>query len=127
LRFGFRQAGLRPACLLREYAKHEKEIQEIISKSRAQISFLKQIPKDESLIIPPLIAAIENYPQLKASENFKSLMRTLFDTEERIAYCREFYNRTVRKYNSIINQFPFVLISSPFGFKEMNFIALKRG
>jgi len=70
---------------------------------------------------------IENYPNLKSSENFQALMEELVDTEERVAHSREFYNRSVRKYNTIIGQFPFLIISSPFKMKEMNFISIVQG
>ena len=69
---------------------------------------------------------IEKYPELKASENFQSLMRTLVDTEERIAYSREFYNRTVRKYNTLIQQIPFSLVAKILRLKEMEFIRIAK-
>jgi len=51
-------------------------------------------------------------------------MRSLIDTEERIAYCRAFYNRNVRKLNTLIKQFPFIIISLLFNIKEMDFITI---
>ena len=123
-----RRADLIPNLVevVKGYAKHEKEVQKIIAEARAEIMFSKELKKEEKPVIPSLVAIIENYPDLKASENFQNLMRNLIDTEERIAYSREFYNRTVRKYNTIINQFPFLIISSPLRLKEMDFISISR-
>ena len=109
------------------YNKHEKEIQELVAEARTQIVFSKQILREAQPIIPALVAIIENYPDLKASENFLSLMRMLVDIEERIAYAREFYNRSVRKYNTLVAQLPFALVASPLGMKEMEFISIGRG
>jgi LemA protein len=124
-----RRADLIPNLVevVKGYAKYEKEVQKIIAEARAEIMFSKELKKEEKPVIPSLVAIIENYPDLKASENFQNLMRNLIDTEERIAYSREFYNRTVRKYNTIINQFPFLLISSPLKLKEMDFLSIGRG
>ncbi|MCX6764827.1 MAG: LemA family protein [Candidatus Nealsonbacteria bacterium] len=124
-----RRADLIPGLVevIKKYSKYEKEIQQIIAESRAKIMFSKETSKGERPIISSLVSTIENYPELKASEQFQFLMRTLVDTENRIAYSREFYNRSVRKYNTIINQLPFLLVSSPFKMKEMDFVSIDRG
>lgn len=98
-------------ALVKEYAKYEAETQQIITESRQHLG-----------VIPSLVAVIENYPKLKANENFKQLMTSLIDTEERIAYSREFYNRNIRKYNTMIAQFPFSIIAFFTGLKEMDFL-----
>jgi LemA protein len=124
-----RRANLIPNIveIVKGYAKHEKEIQKIIAQSRREIIFSKSPPKErEKMTIPSLVAAIENYPDLRASKNFQSLMRTLVDTEERIAYSGEFYNRTVRKYNTLIEQIPFSFVALLSGQKKMNFIAIAK-
>lgn len=113
--------------VVKGYSKYEKETQQIIVEARAKIMFSKKLIEETKLAIPSLIAVIESYPTLKASENFQALMRELVDTEERIAHSREFYNRSVRKYNTLIGQFPFLIISLPFGMKEMSFISITRG
>jgi len=113
--------------VVKGYSKHEKEIQQIIAEARAGIVFSKNLESGSGPIIPSLVATIENYPDLKASEQFQSLMRTLVDTENRIAYSREFYNRSVRKYNTLISQFPFIIVSYPLEMKEMDFILIGRG
>ena len=113
--------------VVKGYSKHEKELQQIVAESRAEPVFSKEMPKETKPLIPSLIAAIENYPDLKASEQFQYLMRALIDTEERIAYSREFYNRSIRKYNTLIQQFPFLLVSSFLKTKQMDFLSISRG
>lgn len=113
--------------VVKEYSKYEKEIQQIVAEARAEIIFSKELPKEAKPIIPSLVAVIENYPDLKASENFQSLMRMLVDTEGRIAYSREFYNRSVRKYNTLISQPPFLIVSWPLKMKQMDFISISHG
>jgi len=113
--------------VVKTYSKYEKEVQKIIAESRAKVIFSKEIPKETEPVIPSLVAVIESYPDLKASEQFQYLMRSLIDTEERIAYSREFYNRSIRKYNTLIQQFPFLLVSSFLKIKQMDFISISRG
>jgi len=113
--------------VVKGYTKHESEIQKIVAEGRAKVTFSKELKKEGKPVIASLVATIENYPDLKASENFQSLMRILVDTEERIAYCREFYNRSVRKYNTLIRQIPFLFVSLPLKLREMDFISIARG
>lgn len=113
--------------IIKEYTKHEKKVQKITSEARTNIRFFKELPKEMEVTIPSLAVTIENHPELKASENFQFLLKTLVDTEERIAYSREFYNRSARKYNVLIKQFPFLLVSYPLGLKEIEFISISRG
>jgi LemA protein len=113
--------------VVKGYAKYEKELQQIIAEARAELVFSKEVINESAPVIRSLAATIENYPELKASEQFQSLMRTLVDTEDRIAYLREFYNRSVRKYNTIIKQFPFTMVSFILRIKEMNYISISRG
>lgn len=115
------------AEVVKKYSKYEKEVQKIIAESRAKVIFSKELPKETEPVIPSLVAVIENYPDLKASEQFQYLMRSLIDTEERIAYSREFYNRSIRKYNTLIQQFPFLLVSSFLKIKQMDFLSISRG
>lgn len=114
--------------IVKNYTKHESELFKIVAESRAEILFSKELKeKDEKPIIESLAAIIENYPQLRASEQFQSLIKILVDTEERIAFSREFYNRTVRKYNTLISQIPFLLIAKTLKMKGMNFVIINRG
>src|SRR5581483_7510445 len=68
-----------------------------------------------------LFAVAENYPNLKASDNFKELQEELSDTENKIAYSRQFYNSNVLDYNAKIKSFPANMIANHFGFKEEPF------
>jgi LemA protein len=65
-----------------------------------------------------LFAVAENYPELKANQNFLELQRELSDTESKIAYSRQFYNTNVRDLNTKIETFPSVMIARQFGFKQ---------
>jgi len=113
--------------VVKEYSKHEGELQQIIAETRAEMFFSKEQQKEIAAIIPSLAAVIENYPELKAVENFQFLMSTLVDTEGRIAYSREFYNRSVRKHNTLIDQFPFIFVAWCLGIKNLDFVSISRG
>lgn len=124
-----RRAELIPNLVeaIKGYAEHEQQIQQFIADARAQTVFSDKMPDQSSPVIGSLSAMIESYPELKASENFQALMVSLVDTEQRIACSREFYNRNVRKYNTLISQFPFLLISGPFGMKTMGYLSINKG
>jgi len=68
-----------------------------------------------------LFAVAENYPELKANQNFMSLQGDLTDTEDKIQASRRFYNGTVRDYNTAIQKFPGNLFASAFGFTKREF------
>jgi len=71
-----------------------------------------------------LFAVAENYPELKASENFRELQRQLTETEDKIAYSRQFYNDTVLMYNNKVQMFPSNLMASLFKFTEAEFFEI---
>jgi len=111
------------------YVKHEKELLENITKARSAVMGAKSIEgKAEasnmlSDTLKSLFAVTENYPTLKANENFLKLQEELSDTENKIAYSRQFYNSSVLDYNTKIAVFPSSLIASVFNFKEEDFFA----
>ncbi|KKS50883.1 MAG: LemA family protein [Candidatus Gottesmanbacteria bacterium GW2011_GWA1_42_26] len=70
-----------------------------------------------------LFAVAEAYPNLRASENFQQLQKELSDTEDKVAYSRQFYNNVVMEYNTKIMMFPNSLIAGQFGFKSEEFFA----
>ena len=72
-------------------------------------------------MITKLFALSEAYPDLKANQNFLNLQNDLKDTEEKIAYARQFYSDAVLKYNNNIQTFPNNLIAGIFGFKAEKF------
>ncbi len=105
------------------YAKHEKEIFENVAKARAALAGAKTI--DEKVkassgldsALSRLIAIAENYPQLKASGNFRALMDELAGSENRIAVERRNYNTIVQAYNTTVRRFPSNIIAGRTGFK----------
>jgi LemA protein len=65
----------------------------------------------------------ENYPDLKANQNFMMLQEELSGTESKIAYARQFYNDSVLKYDNLREKFPSNIIANTFGFKEREYFA----
>jgi LemA protein len=74
-----------------------------------------------------LFAVAENYPQLKANENFLALQKELSDIEEKIAFARQFYNRNVLDFNTRIEVFPNVIIANMFNFEPFEFFEAEEG
>jgi LemA protein len=109
------------------YASHEKEVFEKVTAARSALmqagSPHEKAEADNMLsgTLKSLFAVSENYPELKANENFLSLQRDLSDTEDKIAYARQFYNGNVRDYNIKTKVFPNVLLANMFGFKAAEF------
>ena len=106
------------------YAKHEKDVFENVTKARSALVGAKN-PQEAAQAnnmlagaLKTLFAVAENYPLLKASDNFKELQAELSDTETKIAASRQFYNANVRDYNTKIKVFPNVILASMLGFKE---------
>ncbi|MBI2195804.1 MAG: LemA family protein [Candidatus Levybacteria bacterium] len=109
------------------YVKHEKEVLENVTKARTSLMKAKspaeKAESDNMLTdtLKSLFAVAENYPNLKANENFLRLSDELSDTENKIAYARQFYNSTVMDFNTKIQIFPNVIISGMLGFKSAEF------
>lgn len=109
------------------YAKHEKSVFENVTKARSAL--MKAESTGEKLAannmltdaLKSLFAVAEAYPDLKASTNFADLQRQLEDTEDKIAYSRQFFNSNVLEYNTKIQLFPNSLIAGMMGFKEEEF------
>lgn len=112
------------------YATHEKEVFENVTKARASAMRAGSIGEKGaaegmlSSALVNLMAVAENYPDLKANENFKQLQSELSDLENKIAAARRFFNNAVAEFNTAIEQFPAVLIASKFGFKAMDMFTL---
>ena len=106
------------------YAKHEKETLSAViearnlAKSAVGVEDKAKAEAAFSGSIRNLFAIAENYPELKANTNFNNLQDELAETEDKIAYARQFYNDTVLKYNNKCQQFPSSIIAGMFNFKE---------
>lgn len=116
------------------YASHEKSLFENVTKARAQaiaaeqLGDTKKISEAENFLsstLKSLFAVAENYPQLRASENFLELQRELRDTEDKIQAARRFYNSNVMELNTKIEVFPTNIIANIFGFKKYEFFELE--
>jgi LemA protein len=106
------------------YAKHEKTLFENITKARAAVMSANNVNETAeasnylSSTLKSLFAVAENYPELKANQNFLQLQKDLLETEDKIAYARQFYNDTVMKYNISIQTIPTNIIASLTGFQK---------
>lgn len=113
------------------YAKHEKEIFENVTKARSNLmkaTSMEQKAEANNMLsdtLKSLFAVAEAYPDLKANANFGELQRQLEDTEDKIAYARQFYNSNVLQYNTRVNMFPSNMIARAFNFKEETFFEAK--
>ena len=109
------------------YAAHEKEVFENVTRARAQLDSARSpqaaAQANDMLTgaLSRLFAVAEAYPDLKANQNFLELQRELTDTEDKIAYARQFYNTNVSSYNQKVAVFPGVLVARMFGFKDEAF------
>ena len=105
------------------YMSHEKETLEKIVELRSswkELSTLQDKAKADSELsnnINSIMAISENYPDLKANQNFMKLSEELRNTEDKIAYSRQFYNDAVTIYNTKVQVFPSNIIASIFNFK----------
>ena len=111
------------------YASHEKEIFESITKLRTEYNQTKDLSKASLLNsqIDKILLIGENYPELKSSENFLHLQKTLTKMEDQLQAARRLYNIDVTAYNTSLQTFPTNIISSVFNFKEENLFELEPG
>ena len=127
-----RRADLVPNLVetVKGYAQHEESIFTAVAEARAKLGGAVQsgnlgqmADANQGLTsaLGRLIAIAENYPQLKANENFRMLQDQLEGTENRIATAREDYNNAVKAYNAYIRQFPQVLTAKAIGSKQRDY------
>lgn len=112
------------------YATHERELLENVTRARTSAmqatSVAEHSQADNALAdtLKSLFAVAENYPNLKANENFGKLQDELSDTENKIQAARRFYNSTVLDFNTKIEQFPSNLLAGMFNFMKSDFYEL---
>jgi LemA protein len=116
---------------VRGYAAHERETLENVTRARAQLDnagTAQQAAQANNMLtqaLRSLFAVADAYPDLKANENFLELQRELTDTEEKIAYARQFYNRNVLSYNTSTQTVPTAFIANMFGFRAEEFFEVE--
>ena len=109
------------------YAQHEASVYKDIADARSRLLAAKSpeesiaAANQQTSALGRLLAVVENYPQLKANEQFNRLMDELAGTENRLAVERMRYNEKVQEYNTSRRQFPANLTAKVFGFKEYPF------
>ena len=112
------------------YATHEKTVFDDVTRARASAVNAKTVDEQAqaennlSQTLKSLFAVAENYPDLKASNNFLELQKELADTENKIQAARRFYNTNVRDMNIRVESFPDNLMAGPLGFRKMNLFEL---
>ena len=124
-----RRADLIPNVVetVKGYAKHEKTVFNDVTKARSALmgaqSPQEKAQADNMLTgaLKSLFAVAEAYPDLKANTNFQDLQRQLEDTEDKVAYSRQFYNSNVLDFNAKVQVFPSNLIANAFSFKPFEF------
>jgi LemA protein len=114
------------------YMHHERETLEAVTKARQQAisvsGTVAEQAKAENMLtqtLRSLFAVAENYPTLKANENFLALQEELASTENKISFARQYYNDEVLGFNNKIQMFPSNLIAGMFSFKEAEFFELQ--
>jgi LemA protein len=113
------------------YMKHEREIMENITKYRSQAMDANTVGEKataEGLLsgaLGQLRVQVENYPDLKANQNFLSLQEELTSTENKISFARQAYNDQVLFFNNKIQMFPSNIVAGMFSFKEEEFFEIE--
>ena len=124
-----RRASLIPNLVetVKGYAAHERGTLEAVTAARAQLQQAGtpgQAAEANNMLtqtLRSLFAVAEAYPNLKADQNFRELQAELTDTEDKIAYARQFYNTNVLSYNAKTQTFPSVIFANMFGFQPAEF------
>lgn len=128
-----RRADLIPNLVntVKGYAKHEKGVFEEVTEARSAVVNAKGVQETadaENMLtgaLKSLFAVAENYPDLKANENFKHLQEELVDTEDKIQAARRFYNGSARDLNIKVKTVPYNIFAGMFGFKEREFFEVE--
>ncbi len=113
------------------YAEHERELFEDVAKARSQgqaaagVQAQAEAENQVTRTLNRLLAVAENYPDLKASQNFLALQEELTGTESRIAYARQFYNDEVAKLNTLVQSFPSRIVAGMGHFEPREFFEIE--
>jgi LemA protein len=114
------------------YAAHERGVFEEVTRARAAAVSATGSPAEQAAAEGPFVAALrqlfavaENYPELKANQNFLALQSELSNTEDRLQTARRFYNANVRDFNRRVQSFPSNVVARSFGFKEEQFFEVE--
>jgi len=113
------------------YAKHEREVFQNVTEARTRAinaGTVKEQGEAENVLtgaLKSLFAVVENYPDLKANQNFLMLQEELAGTEGKIAYSRQFYNDSTMKFNVKQQVFPSNIIARMFNFKEREYFEIE--
>jgi len=114
--------------IVKSYAKFERKVLENIAKMRSSIGEINtpqdinKVNNQSKRILNNLIAVVENYPNLKASENVKDLMNAITDVEDEIARQRYTYNNIVQDFNTRVGSIPSNLIAKICSFKKIEYL-----
>lgn len=125
------------------YAEHESDVFRQVTEARSNVGKLTMTPEmlndpqamqkfqeaqaGISSALSRLLAVAENYPNLKANENFMQLQQQLEGTENRIAVERKRFNEVVQEYNTKIRRFPAAMLAGMFGFREKAYFQAEPG
>ncbi|HEX9312011.1 MAG TPA: LemA family protein [Actinomycetota bacterium] len=113
------------------YAEHERELFEDVAKARSQaqsaagVQAQADAENQVTRTLNRLLAVAENYPDLKASQNFLALQEELTGTESKIAYARQFYNDQVAKLNTLVQSFPSSIVAGMGHFEPREFFEIE--
>lgn len=139
-----RRADLVPnlVATVKGYAAHEQQTLEGVVEARAkatqitidpahatpeQLAAFQSAQGELSQALGRLLAVAENYPDLKANENFRDLQAQLEGTENRIAVARQLFNETAKSYNKTIRRFPNNILAGMFGFEKKPYFEAEEG
>lgn len=140
-----RRADLIPNLVntVKGYANFEREVLTRVTEARAKVGQFNVTPEvlnnpqafekfqsvqgDLSSALSRLLAVVENYPELKANENFLQLQAQLEGTENRISVERKRFNETVQEYNTMIKRFPSSMLAGIFGFSQKQYFKAVQG
>ena len=113
------------------YMKHERETFEAITQARSQAMGAKTVAESSKAegalgeALSKFMLVVENYPDLKANQNFLAVQEELTSTENKIAFARQSYNDQVLSYNNKIQMFPSNIIAGAFAFGKRDFFEIE--